>query len=130
MPEDCPYRYEEMELVTFTPIECLDNTVKGCDNVVSYARFNKRSEKVSEAILQFATTIFTCFVLTAASLIFSGDAERIVIKPIKKIILIIQRLAENPLKKPEPPKKDEEMEKSQMKTQMLELTIFKISTLL
>jgi hypothetical protein len=69
-------------------------------------------------------------VLTAASLIFSGDAERIVIKPIKKIILIIQKLAENPLKKPEPPKKDDSMANSQMKTAMLELTIFKIETLL
>lgn len=119
-----------MELVTYTPQECVNSTISGCEYLVAYARFNKRSEKVSEAILQFATTIFTCFVLTAASLIFSNDAERIVIKPIKKIIMIIQRLAENPLKKPEPPKKDDSPEKSQMKTQMLELTIFKISTLL
>ena len=101
----------------------------GCENLVSYARFNKREEKVQEAILQFSTTIFTCFVLTIASLVFSNDAQRIVIRPIQKIIEIIQRLAENPLKKPEQPKKDEE-ENSQMKTQMLELTIFKISTLL
>lgn len=119
-----------MDLITFTPLECLNNQVLGCDQLVAYARFNKRYEKVQEAILQFLTTLFTCCVLTVASLVFSNDAQRIVIRPIQKIIEIIQRLAENPLKKPEPPKKDEEMEKAQMKTQMLELTIFKISTLL
>lgn len=73
----------------------------GCEELVAYARFNIQTEQQDEAILQFATTIFTCFVLTGASLIFSNDAERIVINPIKKIIMIIQRLAENPLKKPE-----------------------------
>jgi len=70
-------------------------------------------------------------VLTVANLIFANDTEQIVIKPIQKIVQIIQKLAENPLKKPVPPKRDDEFErKSQMKTQMLELTIFKISTLL
>jgi hypothetical protein len=61
----------------------------GCEELVAYARFNIQQENKNEAILQFATTIFTCFVLTAASLIFSNDAERIVIKPIKQIIMII-----------------------------------------
>jgi len=39
--------------------------------------------------------------LTIASLTFSRDIEMIVITPIKKIVDIIQRLAEGPLKKPE-----------------------------
>jgi len=98
-----------MELVTFTPQECMDGRIEGCEQLVSYARFNKRQELRDEAILQFSTTLFTCFVLTAASLIFSNDAERIVIKPIKKIIMIIQRLAENPLKKPEEINPDKNM---------------------
>ncbi|CDW71083.1 adenylyl cyclase [Stylonychia lemnae] len=129
--DDCPYRYEEMDLISFIPQQCIDFEIKGCDQLVSYARFNKRYEKIQEAILQFSTTLFTCFVLTIASLTFTNDTQQIVIKPIQKIVEIIQRLAENPLKKPSPPKKDDEDEKkSQMKTQMLELTIFKISTLL
>jgi hypothetical protein len=78
-----------MELITFTPQECIDGRIVGCEKLVAYARFNKQPETQSEAILQFATTIFTCFVLTGASLIFSNDAERIVINPIKKIITII-----------------------------------------
>ncbi len=72
----------------------------------------KRPEKIQEAILQFSTTLFTCVVLTVASLTFANDTQQIVIKPIQKIVEIIQRLAENPLKKPSPPKKDDESEKS------------------
>ncbi len=60
------------------------------------------------------------------------------INPIKKIILIIQRLAENPLKKPEELKSDDHARMmmqqdsggSQMKTVVLEKTINKISNLL
>lgn len=64
-----------------------------------------------------------------AFIVFSNDTERIVIKPIQKIVEIIQTLAENPLKKPVLPSSREE-HGTQMKTQMLELTIFKIGTLL
>jgi len=53
-------------------------------------------------------------VLTGASLIFSNDAERIVIKPIKKIIMIIQRLAESPLKKPDAGLKNDEHSRMMM----------------
>jgi hypothetical protein len=69
-------------------------------------------------------------VLVIASLTFSRDIDLIVILPIKKIVDIIQRLAEGPLKKPEQAKNDDGSEKLQMKTKMLELTIFKIGTLL
>ena len=80
--KDCPYRVEEMYLLTFTPLQCLDTEIVGCERLVSYARFNRRPEKVQEAILQFCTTIFTCCVLTIASLVFSNDAQKIVIRPI------------------------------------------------
>ena len=71
--------------------------------------------------MQFATTVFTCIVLSIASLTVSGDIEVIVIHPIKKIMDIIQRLAEGPLKKPEPPaKQDRSAELMKMKTKMLE----------
>ena len=65
-----------------------------------------------------------------ACLTFQNDIELIVIIPIKKIVDIIQRLAEGPLKKPEQPKGDNSESQTQMKTKMLELTIFKIGTLL
>ena len=51
-----------------------------------------------------------------------------VIIPIKKVVAIIQKLAESPLKKPE--MTHDEDDSAQMKTKMLEQTIFKIGTLL
>jgi len=120
-----------MQLVTFTPGVCLDGTIVGCEYLVAYARININVATIEEAYLQFTTTIFTCFVLTVAFMIFSHDTEVIVIRPIKKVVEIIKILAENPLKSPLPPQIDEKKNKNnQMKTQMLELTIFKIGTLL
>lgn len=43
-----------------------------------------------------------------AFIVFSNDTEKIVIKPIQKIVEIIQTLAENPLKKPVHPVQREE----------------------
>ena len=81
-------------------------------------------------MLQFMTTIFTCIVIAVFCLTLQGDIELIVVTPIKKIVDIIQRLAEGPLKKPDQPKNEDSNTGSQMKTKMLELTIFKIGTLL
>lgn len=127
--DDCQWRYEEMAMVTFTPSICLDRELKGCEQLVAYARINQAYGKRMEAIFQLCTTIFTCIILAAAFVIFSNDTEKIVIKPIQKIVEIIQTLAENPLKKPVQPVQKEDSN-YQMKTQMLELTIFKIGTLL
>jgi len=71
-----------MQLVTFTPSDCLDLTVSGCENLVAYARVNISYSSRMTAIYEFCTTIFTCIVLASAFIIFSKDTERIVIKPI------------------------------------------------
>lgn len=38
--DDCNWRWDEMELVTFTPKICLDQTLEGCEYLVAYARVN------------------------------------------------------------------------------------------
>lgn len=38
--DSCKWRWEEMELITFTPQICLDRTLKGCEFLVAYARIN------------------------------------------------------------------------------------------
>lgn len=96
---------------------------------MSYARIDMSYIKRNEAILNFASTLFTIVFLSCIFIVFNRDTENVVVKPIKKVVQIIIRLAENPLKKPEQPK-DEEETGEQMKTKMLELTIFKIGTLL
>ena len=118
-----------MSLVTFTPYVCLNTELIGCEYLVSYARILQISNTREEASLQFSTTLFTCVVLAFAFMIFSRDTEIIVIIPIKKVVEIIQTLAEAPLNKPVQSMPVEETG-HQMKTQMLELTIFKIGTLL
>ena len=105
---DCQYRYEEMELVTFTPDVCVNGELNGCENLVAYARVLRREARIEEAMLQFATTIFTCFVLAVAFIVFSHDTEVIVIRPIKKVVEIIQKLADDPLKKPVAPENEED----------------------
>jgi len=100
--KNCTLRTTEMELVTYTPIQCLKNKIN-CDDLVAFVRYNIRDQVVSEAQLQFATTIFTCIILTAASLTFSNDTETIVIVPIQKQIGIIKTLADDPLRQPEKP---------------------------
>lgn len=37
--DDCPWRYNEMELLSYTPPECLEHPELNCANLVSYARF-------------------------------------------------------------------------------------------
>ena len=132
LTDKCPHRYEEMELITYTPKECREGNGNNCKHLTSYARFQLKYEKQQSASLQFYTTIFTCIVLTVASLTFGNDIELIVVNPIKKIVDIIQRLAEGPLKKPESVQNENPREKKQqqMNTKMLERTIFQISTLL
>ena len=78
-----------MILVSYTPNDCLVDLTLGCDNLVSFARFQKKLDLQDEASQQFYTTMFTCLVLTVASLTFANDIEIIVIMPIKKIVNII-----------------------------------------
>ena len=41
---DCPWRYEEMMLVSYTPKDCLKDKTIGCDQLVTYARFQNKLE--------------------------------------------------------------------------------------
>lgn len=71
-----------MSLVTFTPEICVDGTLNGCDNLVAYARINQSYGARQQATMQLGTTIFTCFILAIAFIVFSNDTEIIVIRPI------------------------------------------------
>ena len=129
VPDDCAWRIEEMQLVTFTPEVCKNGGLPGCEYLVAYARVEVYKSSKESAMWQISTTVFTICVLTCAFMIFSHDTKVIVIIPIKKVVNIILKLAENPLKKPTEPVHREESG-AQMRTAMLEQTIFKIGTLL
>ena len=87
--------------------------------MVAYARVEVSDASRESALWQISTTVFTIFVLTVAFMIFSHDTKVIVIIPIKKVVNIILKLAENPLKKPTEPVHREETG-AQMRTAMLE----------
>jgi len=79
------------------------------------------------------TTIFTCIILGAGAIMFANDTQELIILPITKMVGIIKTLADDPLKKPEPPQFDDEdsqQSKGQMKTRELQKTIFRIGNLL
>jgi hypothetical protein len=106
-----------MALITYAPWSC-DTSLEGCEELIAYARVALSNETKQTAGFQIATTLFTCIVMTIAFIAFSRDTEVTVIIPIKKVVAIIQKLAENPLKKPELPQED--VNSMQMKTRMLE----------
>ena len=48
--DDCPWRFEEMTLVTFKPDACDNGEVEGCEELIAYARIAN-----GESVKQTAT---------------------------------------------------------------------------
>lgn len=121
---DCDLRIVEMDIISYRPESCQDDTILGCEQLVAYSRLNIKEISQEQAQLQFFTTIFTCVFIMIGSISFNIDTQRMVNKPITKIVEIIRNF-NNPN-----PIDDKEEENSHMKTKMIELAIFKISILL
>lgn len=120
-----------MLLVVYSPSECVDKTIKGCESLQAYARFDISSQTANEALLNILTTIFVGIILAVASVTFTADTQKILIMPITKMVLVIKSLADDPLKRLE---KEEKTEDSDLKREesayVLEETVAKISDLL
>ena len=63
----------------------------------SVAYFDNRHNTKVEAAMNILKTCFIMFVLTASSIVFASDAERVVIGPIERMTRTIRQLADNPL---------------------------------
>ena len=87
--EECPWRPEEMTLVTFRPSACEDGSLKGCEQLVAYVRIVDIVTIKATATAQILITLFTCVVLACSFIIFSHDTQVHVIIPIKKVVAII-----------------------------------------
>ena len=63
---------------------------------------------------------------------FANDTQYLIIMPITRMVGIIKTLADDPLKKADPPTFDDEdsLQKGQMKTIELQKTIYRIGNLL
>lgn len=129
--QPCNLRAGEMNLLMYTPSSCLDGEFEGCNQLIAYARLSIKAKTEEEAMLQFATTIFTCIILATGSIMFSNDTQYLIIMPITKMVGIIKTLADDPLQKQAPQFDEEEhVEKGQMKTIELQKTIYRIGNLL
>ena len=120
--------------------------VIGQDNGSRYYTWAVEDLRTSSRIqagLNIARTIFICVVLTVTGMLFSKDANELVIGPIENMTGKIKRMIENPLraaqeaeydafvidemkKKGKKPKKTKDL----METELLERTIVKIGALL
>lgn len=83
---NCHLRYDEMQLVTYSPVQCQGQDVRGCEFLISYARVDMSYTIKQEAMWNFYTTLFTIFFLSGIFIIFNRDTENVVVKPIKKVV--------------------------------------------
>ena len=47
----CDLRPKELNVLTYTPVECLDGTIEGCELMVSYVRISLKKIVEEEALL-------------------------------------------------------------------------------
>jgi nitrate/nitrite-specific signal transduction histidine kinase len=65
------------------------------DNLM--AIFDLREDTKLEAGLNIAKTVFVCIVLTLGAMIFTNDANELVLIPIERMVERVKRIAKNPL---------------------------------
>lgn len=121
---ECNLRDSEMQLIVYTPDGCLNDDPKGCEELQAYARFNIRSYIKDEAQMSMFVTLFVGVILAASSVLFAYDAQKIVIKPVNKMVMVVKSLAEEPLRR------DDDETRVPSRDSMLEETIDKIGSLL
>lgn len=93
------------------------------------ALLSNREASRTGALYNILLTIFVCFLLSVGALLFSKDANALVIAPIERMVGIIEKLRENPL-----PKKtyglDASSTSGSLETGVLENTLEKLTGLL
>ena len=103
--------------------------VSEADGSISYAFFEMRDDSRLKASLNMGRTAFVCFVLGLGAMLFSKDANTLVLKPIERMVKKVREVSENPLKRFEVFEDDDDGS-TQMETRMLENSIAKICGLL
>lgn len=100
--------------------------------VASVVRYNIQDESRLIATLNIFRTIFICIVLGMGAMLFSKDANELVLGPIEKMVKFVREIAENPLGAGKGGRKkvNPEEDKSNLETRVLETSIAKICSLL
>jgi len=64
---------------------------------ISFAKFDLRRESILQAGLNIGQTCFICFILGLGAMLFSRDANQLVLMPLEKIFEKMSRFAHDPL---------------------------------
>lgn len=94
--------FRDHEILRTSLEGCTDGTTGSAlddDTVVcaSEAIFDNKDFSVQEAWLNIGKTLFVMLVLAVGSLMFTRDAENLVIQPIERMVYLVKQLATNPL---------------------------------
>lgn len=58
---------------------------------------NKRCNVIVESGWSLGRTFLICILLTVACIVFSKDAQDLVLEPIERMIVYVKKIAQNPL---------------------------------
>ena len=100
-----------------------------CDGKVSTVKINQRWSNQLQGILNMFQTIFICIILAGGAMMFSKDANDLVLRPIERMVKRFQAMAENPLAKRSKVKKGD-AEEQQYETKTLENAFEKVYSLM
>ena len=100
-----------------------------CDGKVSTVKINQRWSNQLQGILNMFQTIFICIILAGGAMMFSKDANDLVLRPIERMVKRFQDMAENPLAKRSKVKKGD-AEEQQYETKILENAFEKVYSLM
>ena len=95
---------------------------------LSFAFFDISHQSRLQALLNMMRTIFVCIVLGMGAMLFSKDANELVLKPIERMVWKVREVSENPLTRFEV--QDDDGKDEQLETKLLENSIAKICGLL
>jgi hypothetical protein len=91
---DCPENLRWNERLVFFPRE---NGNPKCGDVTFMFVFDRRSGSRLEAVLGSMQTLFICFLLGFGAMTFSQDANRLVLRPIERMISKLEKIRSCPL---------------------------------
>lgn len=132
----CPYRASEMQLISYTPADCANGPIKGCEDLTVYTRILIRDLVVLNAKYSFVMIVFTTALLFIAAISVGNDTTHIVVTPITKMINVVRSSIDSPLKLKDAPKAaiqdslDNEDTTQTMKTRVLKQVFSQVTKLL
>lgn len=113
---NCPEELRFQERMDIFPIVRLPNTTQRLSLVISV---DKRTFSRQEAFLNLMQTLFICFLLVGGVILFSSDANKMVLKPLERMSQKVIRIGRKPL---EAIKMADEEYKKELSKQVIEQT--------